>query len=92
MKTYCLSCKKFTANENFSVRKAKQNRLMILLKYGFRATKNQRLLKLKKSILLEIINLKWIKSYTFFLTGDIFMQELHLKESGFTYSACGPDF
>ena len=58
MKTYCLSCKKFTANENSSVRKAKQNRLMILLKYGFRATKNQRLLKLKKSILLEIINLK----------------------------------
>ena len=26
----------------------------------------------------------------FFLTGDKFMQELHLKQSGFTYSACGP--
>ena len=55
-KTYCPTCK--NGNENSSVRKAKQNRLMILLKYGFRATKNQRLLKLKKSILLEIINLK----------------------------------
>ena len=25
-----------------------------------------------------------------FLTGDKFMPELHLKQSGFTYSACGP--
>ena len=24
------------------------------------------------------------------LTGDKFMQELHLKQPGFTYSACGP--
>ena len=26
----------------------------------------------------------------FLLTGDKFMQKLHLKQSGFTYSACGP--
>ena len=31
METYCVSCKKNTANENSSVRKTKQNRLMILL-------------------------------------------------------------
>ena len=31
----------------------------------------------------EIIN-------KFLLTGDKFMPELHLKEPGFTYSACGP--
>ena len=24
------------------------------------------------------------------LTGDMFMQELHLKQPGFTYSTCGP--
>ena len=24
------------------------------------------------------------------LTGDTFMREMHLKQSGFTYSACGP--
>ena len=30
----------------------------------------------------EIIN-------TFLLTGDRFMPEMHLKELGFTYSACG---
>ena len=31
METYCVSCKKYTANENLSVRKSKQNRLGILL-------------------------------------------------------------
>ena len=30
MKTYCVSCKKHTANGNSSVRKIKQNRLMLL--------------------------------------------------------------
>ena len=30
MKTYCVSCKKYTANENSSVRRTKQNRLMLL--------------------------------------------------------------
>ena len=28
--------------------------------------------------------------HKFLLTGNKFMPELHLKESGFTYSACGP--
>ena len=27
---------------------------------------------------------------TFLLAGDKFMAEMHLKQSGFTYSACGP--
>ena len=31
----------------------------------------------------EIIN-------KFLLTGDKFMSEMHLKQPGFTYSACGP--
>ena len=26
----------------------------------------------------------------FLLAGDTFMAEMHLKQSGFTYSACGP--
>ena len=30
MGTYCVSCKKYTTNENSSVRKTKHNRLMIL--------------------------------------------------------------
>ena len=32
METYCVSCNKNTANENSSVRKTKQNRLMLLSK------------------------------------------------------------
>ena len=30
METYCVSCKKYTANKKSSVRKTKQNRLMLL--------------------------------------------------------------
>ena len=30
METYCVSCKKYTANDNSNVRKTKQNRLMLL--------------------------------------------------------------
>ena len=29
------------------------------------------------------------KVNTFLLAGDKFMHEMHLKQSGFTYSACG---
>ena len=31
MEPYCVSCEKNTVNENSSVRKTKQNRLMLLL-------------------------------------------------------------
>ena len=30
MEKYCVSCKKYTANENSSIRKTKQIRLMVL--------------------------------------------------------------
>ena len=30
METYCVSCKKYTENENSNARKTKQNRLMLL--------------------------------------------------------------
>ena len=30
MEVYCVSCKKYTENENSNVRKTKQNRLMLL--------------------------------------------------------------
>ena len=29
-------------------------------------------------------------NYKFLLSGDKFMPEMHLRQSGFTYSACGP--
>ena len=33
METYCVSCKKTTVKENRSVRKPKQNRLIVPIKY-----------------------------------------------------------
>ena len=34
METYCVSCKKYTANENSSVRETNQNRLIVLSRYA----------------------------------------------------------
>ena len=34
MEMYCVSCKKYPPNENSSVRKTKQNRLMLLSNYA----------------------------------------------------------
>ena len=36
-----------------------------------------------------IINMSEIVN-KFLLAGDIFMSKMHLKQHGFTYSACGP--
>ena len=48
METYCVNCKKNTANENSSVRKTKQNRLMLL---SMRLTReSESSLKIKDSI------------------------------------------
>ena len=45
METYCDSCKKNTANKNSSVRRTKQNRLMLLSNCAVR--KNLGLLQIK---------------------------------------------
>ena len=39
--------------------------------------------------MLNCIKMKKIGN-TFLLTGDKFMPEMHLKQPGFTYSACRP--
>ena len=41
METYCVSTKKNTANENLSVRKTKQNILMLLSNYSACGQKNR---------------------------------------------------
>ena len=58
MEIYCVSCKKYTANENSSVRKTKQKRLMLLANVLFVARKNQLLLRIKKLIVFQVISLK----------------------------------
>ena len=52
MGTYCVSCKKYTANEDSSVRKTKQNGLMLLSKCAICGQNN--LINLN----FEMINLK----------------------------------
>ena len=47
MDTYCVSCKKYTTNENSSVRKTKQNRLMLLSNCAFCGKKSTILINLK---------------------------------------------
>ena len=82
--------KKYTANKNSSVQKTKQNRLMLLLNC---ARKNHLLEKNKELCNFHNTSNDWFKmnkiANTFFLTGDKFMPELHLKQPRFTYSACG---
>ena len=50
METYCVSCKKNTANENSSVRRTKQSRLMLSSTALFVVRKNQGLLKIKRLV------------------------------------------
>ena len=45
MKTYCVSCKKNTANENSSVRKTKQNILMLVSNCAVCGKKKSRFIK-----------------------------------------------
>ena len=94
METYCVRCKKNTANENSNVRKTKQNRLMFLSNRATCGKKKSTFVKSEKLHNFNIISNDWFKMnkiiYKFLLTGDKFMSELHLKQAGFTYSACIP--
>ena len=58
METYCVSCKKYTANKNSSVKKKKKRTKIDQCSFQivlFMARKNQILLKIKN---LEMISLK----------------------------------
>ena len=55
METYCVSCKQYTANENSSVKKAKQNRLMLLSNYYICGNKKSTFIKNKS---FQMISLK----------------------------------
>ena len=61
MDASCASCKKNLANENSSVRKTKQDRLMLLSNCAVYGKKKSTLLKIKN---FQMISLKWIKSLT----------------------------
>ena len=63
METHYVSCEKNTVNENWSVRKTKQNRLMLSSNCTVCDKKNQLLLKIKN---FQMISLNWIESLTNF--------------------------
>ena len=48
MRPYCITCKKNIANENYSVRKTKQNKSLLVSNCAVCDKKNQGLLKIKK--------------------------------------------
>ena len=91
METYCVNYKKYTANENSSVRKTKENRLMLFLKSNCAVCGKKKSTFIKSKELHNFNKFKMNKVINkILLTGDKRMPELHLKQPGFTYSAYGP--
>ena len=94
MKTYCVKYRKDTENiEQKMVREKK--RLVMQLKCSVCGIKKSRFVKeclifwkIVKCFTLSV-NMNEIVT-KFLLLGDKYMPELHLKQSDFTYSACGP--
>ena len=79
--TYCLY-KDYT--KNFRPEKVKKGLLSNLgIKTPLSKIPTLNVLFRKHVKMNEIVN-------TFLLVGDKFMPEMHLKQTGFTYSACGP--
>ena len=54
MEMYCISCKKYPANENLSVRKPKQNRIMLLSNCIICDKKKSTFIKNNSSILIDL--------------------------------------
>ena len=90
-KAIFVSCKKYTANENSSFRKTKQNSLTLLSNCAICSKKklafiqNQELnnVSTDQFKMNKIINKR-------LLTGDKCMSQWLLKQPEFTYSVCGP--
>ena len=105
MKSYCLKCRKNTENINPRVSKTSNDRTMVLSKCAICGSKNQETKELlsnlgiktplsKVPMMGDILIWMHIKMNemvnTFLLAGDKFIPEMHLKQPGFAYSACGP--
>ena len=80
--TYSFGCKDYT--KNFRLEKVKK---VLLSNLGIKTP-------LSKIPTLNVLFRKHVKMNeivnTFLLVGDKFMPEMHLKQTGFTYSTCGP--
>ena len=85
MEAYCVSCKKNTGNEHSSVKKSKQNRLMLLLNCAVCGKKKSTFIK-NQELSNDSFEMNEIINH-FLLTGGKVMRELNLKQPRFTYSA-----
>ena len=105
MKSYCLKCRKNTENINPRVSKTSNDRTMVLSKCAICGSKNQETKELLSNLGIKTLLSKvpmmgdiliWMHIKmnemvnTFLLAGDTFIPEMHLKQPGFAYSACGP--
>ena len=79
METYCVSYKKHTANRNSSVKKTKQNRVMLLSICAVSCKRKLTFIK-NKELSNGLFKMNKITN-KFLLTGDKFMPELHLKQA-----------
>ena len=71
METYCVSCKKNTANKNSGARRTKQNRLMLISNCVVCGKKKSRLIKNQEaSRILSKVGIRTLLS-NFPLIGDI---------------------
>ena len=103
MLSYCLKCKINTENINLKVSKSSNGKTMMLSKCaicgaipeasGILSSVGIRTLY----ILISCFQCNSSENYKmniitekFLLAGDRFMPEMHLKQPGFTYTACGP--
>ena len=93
MLTYCFKCKKNTKNVDTKMKKTKNGRLTLLPKCAVCSSKKSSFIKEQEAKeLMSSLGIKTPLSKVpnkFLLAGDKFMPEMHLKPSGFTYSACG---
>ena len=97
MKIYCVSFRKNTAKKSSSANRSKQNRLMLVSNGNVCGKKKPRFIRNPEGNRLEVhqrvilIKFKINKLVNkFLLAGDKFMPTLHLRQPGFTFSACGP--
>ena len=106
MKTYWVKCKKDKKNIDPKMVRTKNNRLIMQSRCSVCGIKKPRFVKeqakgllsnlgiktlLSKIPLLNILSVKMNEIVNkLLLVGDKFMLEMHLKQHGFTYSACGP--
>ena len=96
MESYCLKCKKNTENLDPKVSASGNGRVMILSKCAICGSKKSIFIKNQEAKgLLSKLGIKTPLSKVpilddILLAGNNFKLEMHLKQPGFTYSACGP--